>query len=396
LDDHQHASNNVEAAMKTKGAVLWGIEQPWSVEEIEVLPPTDGEVLVEWKAAGMCHSEEHFVTGDMVLPEEMAKANGVPSPFPMLGGHEGAGIVVEVGAGVVSVEPGDLVASSFIPACGRCRFCVNGQQVLCMQGAQLMVAGQMSDGVVRHFCRGEALNLYSKCGTFAQHSLLSEQSVVKVDAGLPPSVVSLVSCGVATGWGSAVHAAKTEPGEIVVVVGCGGVGMNAVQGAAMAGAKVVVAVDPVAFKRDEAVKFGATLAYDSMATAIDEIRSMTNGLMADKVIMVPSVLYGEMMAEALTLTRKGGICVLTGVAPLLQTESSINLMQVAMMTKTIRGTLFGSGNPRFDIPNLLSLYEAGQLMLDELVTSTYGLEDINQGFDDMREGKNLRGVIVFD
>jgi len=382
--------------MKTKGAVLWGIEQPWSIEEIEVLAPSDGEVLVEWKAAGMCHSEEHFVTGDMVLPEEQAIAAGVPSPFPLLGGHEGAGVVLDVGAGVHSVAPGDLVSSSFIPACGRCRFCVNGQQVLCMQGAQLMVAGQMVDGVVRHFCRGEALNLYSKCGTFAQHSVLSEQSVVKVDADLPPQVVALVSCGVATGWGSAVHAAGTEPGEIVVVVGCGGVGMNAVQGAAMAGAKVVVAVDPVAFKRDEALKFGATVTFDSMTTAIDEIRSMTNGLMADKVIMVPSVLYGDLMAEALTLTRKGGTCVITGVAPMTQTESSINLMSVAMMSKRIQGTLFGSGNPRFDIPNLLSMYQAGQLKLDELITNTYSLDDINQGFDDMREGRNLRGVIVFD
>ena len=382
--------------MKTKGAVLWGIEQPWSIEEIEVLAPSDGEVLVEWKAAGMCHSEEHFVTGDMVLPEEQAIAAGVPSPFPLLGGHEGAGVVLDVGAGVHSVAPGDLVSSSFIPACGRCRFCVNGQQVLCMQGAQLMVAGQMVDGVVRHFCRGEALNLYSKCGTFAQHSVLSEQSVVKVDADLPPQVVALVSCGVATGWGSAVHAAGTEPGEIVVVVGCGGVGMNAVQGAAMAGAKVVVAVDPVAFKRDEALKFGATVTFDSMTTAIDEIRSMTNGLMADKVIMVPSVLYGDLMAEALTLTRKGGTCVITGVAPMTQTESSINLMSLAMMSKRIQGTLFGSGNPRFDIPNLLSMYQAGQLKLDELITNTYSLDDINQGFDDMREGRNLRGVIVFD
>jgi len=265
-----------------------------------------------------------------------------------------------------------------------------------MQGAMLMVAGQMSDGVVRHFCRGEPLNAYSKCGTFARHSLLSEQSVVKVDPTLAPAVVALVSCGVATGWGSAVHAGEVEPGDVVVVVGCGGVGMNAVQGAAMAGARVVVAVDPVAFKREQAFGFGATHAFASMVDAIEAVREMTSGLMADKVIMVPSVLYGDLMAEAMTLTCKGGTCVVTGVAPMLQTESSINLMSLAMMSKQIRGTLFGSGSPRFDIPNLLSMYQAGKLKLDELVTRTYRLEDVNQGFEDMREGRNLRGVILFD
>jgi S-(hydroxymethyl)glutathione dehydrogenase/alcohol dehydrogenase len=382
--------------MKSTGAVLWGVDQPWSVEEIKVLPPATGEVLVEWRAAGMCHSEEHFVTGDMVLPEEMAESAGVASPFPLLGGHEGAGTVLEVGPGVSTVGAGDLVAASFMPTCGRCRFCVTGRQALCMQGASLLVAGQMSDGVIRHFCRGEALNLYSKCGTFSRHSVLSEQSVVKVDPDLPPAVVALVSCGVATGWGSAVHCAETEPGEIVVVVGCGGVGMNAVQGAAMAGAKVVIAVDPVAFKREEAFKFGATHAFESMADAIEALREMTLGVMADKVIMVPSVLYGDLMAEAMTLTRKGGTCVVTGVAPMLQSESSINLMQLAMMSKQIKGTLFGSGSPRFDIPNLLSMYRLGKLKIDELITRTYQLEDINQGFDDMREGRNLRGVIIFD
>jgi S-(hydroxymethyl)glutathione dehydrogenase/alcohol dehydrogenase len=382
--------------MKSTGAVLWGVGEQWSVEEIEVLGPAEGEVLIEWKAAGLCHSEEHFVTGDMVLPEEMAREAGVASPFPLLGGHEGAGIVLEVGAGVRSVEPGDLVATSFMPSCGRCRFCVTGRPVLCMQGAMLMVAGQMSDGVVRHFCRGEPLNAYSKCGTFARHSLLSEQSVVKVDPSLPPEVVALVSCGVATGWGSAVYAAETEPGDVVVVVGCGGVGMNAVQGAAMAGARVVVAVDPVAFKREQAAGFGATHAFASMGDAIEAVREMTTGLMADKVIMVPSVLYGDLMADAMTLTRKGGTCVVTGVAPMLQGEASINLMSLAMMSKQIRGTLFGSGSPRFDIPNLLSMYQAGKLKLDELVTRTYRLEDVNQGFEDMREGRNLRGVILFD
>lgn len=382
--------------MKSTGAVLWGVGEKWSVEEIEILPPAAGEVLVEWKAAGLCHSEEHFVTGDFVLPAAIREQAGQPSPFPMLGGHEGAGVVLEVGAGVTEVGPGDLVASSFMPSCGRCRYCTRGQQSLCRQGAALMLPGQMVDGVVRHFCRGEPLNLYSKCGTFARHSILSEQSVIKVDPSLSPAVVALVSCGVATGWGSAVHRAGTVAGDVVVVVGCGGVGMNAVQGAAMAGAKAVIAVDIAEFKRDSAPLFGATHTCASMAEAIDLVREMTYGEMADRVIMVPSVMHGDLMAEGMTLTGKGGTCVVTGVAPILQGEASINLMQLAMWNKEIKGTIFGSGSPRFDVPNLLSMYAAGKLKLDELVTRTYPLEDINTGYEDMRQGRNLRGVIVFD
>lgn len=382
--------------MKSTAAVLWGVGEKWSVEEIEVLAPAPGEVLVGWKAAGLCHSEEHFVTGDFVLPDEMREQAGMPSPFPMLGGHEGAGVVLEVGLGVTDLQPGDLVAASFMPACGLCRYCVTGRQSLCRQGAALMLPGQMVDGVVRHFCRGEPLNLYSKCGTFARHSLLSQQSVIKVDPGLPPAIVAIVSCAVATGWGSAVYRAGTVAGDVVVVVGCGGVGMNVVQGAAMAGAKVVVAVDPVEFKRRLAGGFGATHASASMGEAIDLVREMTYGEMADRVIMVPSVMYGDLMEEAMTLTGKGGTCVVVGVAPLLQAECSINLMQLAMMNKEVKGTIFGSGNPRFDVPNLLSMYAAGRLKLDELVTRTYHLEDINEGYEDMRQGRNVRGVILFD
>jgi S-(hydroxymethyl)glutathione dehydrogenase/alcohol dehydrogenase len=380
--------------MKTRAAVLWGVGEPWKVEDVDIDDPAPGEVLVEWKAAGLCHSEEHFVTGDFVMAEELRQQYGMPSPFPMIGGHEGAGVVLEVGPGVTSVVPGDLVAASFIPACGRCRYCVTGRQSLCNQGAQLMQPGQMVDGVVRHFTAGTPLNLYAKCGTFAGHTLVSEQSVIKVDADLSPEAVALVSCGVATGWGSAVHRAGTVPGDVVVVVGCGGVGMNAVQGAAMAGAKVVVAVDPVSFKRDLALKLGATHATASMAEALPLVREMTWGAMADRVIMVPSVMLGDLMAEAMALTGKGGTCVVTAVAPMTQGQAAINLMDLAMSNKEIKGTIFGSGNPRFDIPNLLSMYQAGQLKVDELVTRTYTLDQINDGYQDMRDGHNVRGVIV--
>jgi S-(hydroxymethyl)glutathione dehydrogenase/alcohol dehydrogenase len=172
------------------------------------------------------------------------------------------------------------------------------------------------------------------------------------------------------------------------------VGINAVQGAAMAGARMVVAVDPVPFKQEMALKLGATHAYGSMSEAIKELQSVTLGVMADKVIMVPGVMYGELMAEAMALTSKGGTCVVTGVAPIMQTEASISLLDLAMMNKEIKGTIFGSGNPRFDIPHLLKLYRMGQLHLDEVITRTYGLEEINEGYDDMKSGRIIRGVIT--
>jgi S-(hydroxymethyl)glutathione dehydrogenase/alcohol dehydrogenase len=191
--------------MKSRAAVLWGIGEAWKVEDIDIGAPAPGEVLVRWQAAGLCHSEEHFVTGDFVMPEDLRRQVGMPSPFPMIGGHEGAGLVAEVGAGVRSVSVGDSVATSFIPTCGRCRYCVTGRQNLCNQGAQLMQPGQMVDGVVRHFCGGEALNLYAKCGTFAEHSLVSEESVIKVDSDLPPAAVARLGLRRAPGrhdsWG---------------------------------------------------------------------------------------------------------------------------------------------------------------------------------------------------
>jgi Zn-dependent alcohol dehydrogenase len=207
--------------------------------------------------------------------------------------------------------------------------------------------------------------------------------------------VALVSCGVATGWGSAVKRAEVTPGDTVVVVGIGGIGINAVQGAAMAGAKRVIAVDPVEFKRETAMQMGATHVFASMAEAIPAVTEMTWGQMADKVIMTPGVLHGEMMTEAMTLTGKGSTCVVTAISPMMSETANINLFQLAMWQKEVKGTIFGSLNPRADIPMLLGLYRNGNLKLDELVTKTYTLDQINEGYQDMRDGKNIRGVIVY-
>ena len=382
--------------MKTRAAVLWGIGQDWKIEDIDLDPPKAGEVKVKMAAAGLCHSDEHMITGDLALTDEMALAMGVPPMFPIIGGHEGAGVIVEVGPGVTSVQPGDHVSASFVPSCGRCHYCATGRQNLCDLGAAAFQRGQITDGTPRHHCRGQELNLFAKLGTFSEHTVVAEASVIKVEPDIPLDLVALVSCGVATGWGSAVQRAGVTPGDVVVVVGIGGIGINAVQGAKMAGAKHVVAVDPVEFKREKAMEFGATHTFSSMAEAIPAVQELSWGRMADKVIMTPGVLYGDLMAEAMTLTGKGGTCVATAVAPMTQATASINLFELSMWNKEIKGTIFGSLNPRADIPRLLGLYREGQLKLSELITQRYSLDEINEGYQAMRDGKNIRGVITFD
>ena len=382
--------------MKTRAAVLWGLHQDWKIEEIEIDEPKTGEVLVRWLAAGLCHSDEHLVTGDMVVPEEVRLQFGLPPVFPIIGGHEGAGVVEAVGPGVTTLQPGDHVAASFIPACGRCRYCVTGRTNLCDLGAAVFGPGQISDGTDRHHVDGTGIGIVAKLGTFAEHGVIHESSAVRVDADLPATAVALVSCGVTTGAGSAITRANIRPGDRVVVVGIGGVGINAVQGARLAGARVIVAVDPVEFKQKAALDFGATHACASMEEAQPLVAELTTGQMADAVILTPSVMYGDLLAPALTLTGKGGTCVVTAVAPMTQATADLNLFELAMWQKEVRGVLFGAGNPRADIPRLLELYRAGQLKLDELVTSTYRLDQINEGYQDMRDGKNIRGVITFD
>jgi S-(hydroxymethyl)glutathione dehydrogenase/alcohol dehydrogenase len=384
--------------MKTHAAILWGRRQDWQIEEIDLDPPKEQEVLVKWAAAGLCHSDQHLRSNDIGSSGEPVEVPEQPEPrlFPMVGGHEGGGVVLEVGPGVHSVRPGDHVAASFFPICGRCRMCTTGHSNLCDLGAATFAPGQISDGTSRYHLNGLDLNVMAKVGTFAEHSVVHEASLVKVEPDLPLNVVALVSCGVTTGWGSAVYRAEVMPGETVVVVGIGGVGINAVQGARMAGAKNVIAVDPVEFKQKSALDFGATHALGSMEEAIPLVTELTRGQMADAVILMPSVMFGDLMANALTLTGKGGTCVVTGVAPQSQTECSINLFELAMWQKEVRGVVFGAANPRFDIPNLLDLYKSGQLMLDELITRTYQLDQINQGYQDMLDGVNIRGVIAFD
>lgn len=381
--------------MKTKAAILWETHAKWSVEDIELDAPKENEVLVKLAASGLCHSDEHMVTGDMVIDPEIAAAFGL-SQFPLIGGHEGAGEVVEIGPGVKNLAVGDHVVFSFIPACGRCPSCAIGQQHLCDLGAFLLAGRQILDGSSRHHAHdGTDLGLMASVGTFEPYTVANEASCVKIEPYIPLDKAALVGCGVTTGWGSAVYAAGVQAGETVVVVGCGGVGMNAVQGAAMAGAQHVVAVDPVEFKREQAPTFGATHTVASMEEAAALVGELTWGANADKAILTTGVAEGQLVAPLLSLVKKGGRAVITAVAPMSQTQVDLNLFEFSMMRKELVGCVFGNANPRRDIPRLLKLYMDGVLKLDELVTTTYDLEDINQGYVDMREGVNLRGVVKY-
>ena len=251
--------------MKTRAAILRERNQPWSVEEIELDPPKAGEVLVKLAAAGLCHSDEHLMTGDLM--------GASPEP-PLVGGHEGSGVVLEVGEGVSWLEPGDHVIFGFVPSCGRCKSCAEGRSNLCDNTAFFPTGMQLSDGTARHHgVDGEDLALMCLLGTFAEHTVVNESSCVKIDKEWPLQQACLLGCGVVTGWGSAVYAADVQPGDYVAVVGIGGIGANAVQGAKMAGARVVTAIDPVEFKREKAQVFGATHTYASMTEAMEISRA---------------------------------------------------------------------------------------------------------------------------
>ena len=381
--------------MDTQAAILYEPHTDWSVEDITLDSPKQGEVLVKLTASGLCHSDEHLVSGDMVMPPEIAEMLGLQQ-FPIIGGHEGAGEVVEVGPGVTNLAVGDHVALGFVPSCGRCPSCARGQQNLCDLGAFLLAGRQITDFTARHHTKdGADVGIMCCLGTFASHTVVSEASCIKIENDIPLDKAALVGCGVTTGWGSATYAADVQPGETVLIIGIGGVGINAVQGAAMAGARHVIAVDPVQFKRDQALLFGATHTAASVEEAAALVGELTWGANADKAIITTGVAEGTMIAPVMAMVSKGGTLVVTSVAPLTAEDVKLSLFELTLQQKTLKGSIFGSANPRRDIPRLLRLYMEGKLKLDELVTTTYPLADVNQGYQDMRDGKNLRGMILY-
>lgn len=370
--------------MKTKGALLWEVNSPWRVDEIELGDPVEGEVQVRMHAAGMCHSDYHLTTG------------ATPMGLPALGGHEGAGVITKVGKGVTGLEEGDHVVMAFIPACGSCAPCMKGFRSLCDRGAVLLGGKAIADGTNRIHAGSHEVSAMNLLGTFSPYMTVHQDSVVKIDKDVPFEAAAIMGCAVPTGFGSATNVAEVQPGETVIIVGVGGIGMSALQGAVISGARRVIAIDPVPFKREAAIKFGATHVYPSMAEALMPVMEETWGLMADKVIIAVGDMKGEYIEEALTLTAKTGTCVVTGMGAMVDVDVKLNLFLFTMLQKTLKGNIFGGGSSHIETPRLVGLYKSGLLKIDEMITTTYKLEDINTGYQDVLDGKNIRGVITYD
>jgi NDMA-dependent alcohol dehydrogenase len=382
--------------MRSRAAILHEVGGPWSVEDFELDPPRAGEVLVQMAAAGLCHSDDHVLKGDMSASNEVLRSLGLPTMFPLIGGHEGSGIVVEVGDGVTDFAPGDHVVMSFIAVCGQCRWCASGMEYLCDNGGQVLTPGMPTDGTFRHHTAdGKPLGHISKIGAFAEHTVVSANSIVKIEPHLPLVPSALLSCAIPTGYGSAVNRAGVRGGDTVVVIGAGGIGTGAIQGARINGAVHIVAVDPVEFKQKEALRFGATHSVATAAAAAELVRALTYGVMADSVVVSPSLISGDDVHAAIKLIRKGGTCVLTGMTPQTTRSIKIALQDFILWNKNLVGTVFGSCNPRADIPRFARMYDAGQLRLDEMITRRYPLSDIDDAYNDLLNGEIIRGVIDF-
>jgi len=284
---------------------------------------------------------------------------------------------------------------TFLPSCGQCRWCSTGHTNLCDLGGAIILGPQL-DGTYRFHARNQDIGQMCLLGTFSPHTAVPAASCVVIDRDIPLSVAALVGCGVTTGWGSAVYAADAQPGDTVVVMGVGGIGINAVQGARLAGAEMIVAVDPVEFKRDQALIFGATHVASNVDEAWAIVSEATRGVMAEKAILTTDVAEGAYVAQALSLVQKTGLVVVTAIGHPEQTSVDMSLFELTLYEKQVKGALFGSANARADIPKLLRLYRSGQLKLAELITRTYRLEDLNEGYADLRAGINLRGLVRYD
>jgi S-(hydroxymethyl)glutathione dehydrogenase/alcohol dehydrogenase len=372
--------------MKTRAAVLYAQPSEWEVVEVDLEPPRQGEVLIRMAASGLCHSDVHVASGDQPL-----------RAMPMAGGHEGAGVIAEVGPHTSGLEIGDHVVLSFLPVCGRCRMCATGHQNLCDLGAAMYIGSRPDDPTsFRMSIQGEPVAQMAGISTHSDYTVADVRSVVRIDRDIPLDRAALLGCGVATGWGSVTKMADLHTGDVAIIMGVGGVGINAVQAARTLGAGAIIAADPVDRKLDWARKLGATHAVRSMEEATAIAQRLTNGQGADATVVCVGDTGPEHVIQALASIRKGGTVVLTGVGGGADLDGPpFDNTLLTSFQKRIQGALYGGMNPTWDIPHLLTQYRQGQLELDALITRTYTLDDINEGYSDMLAGENLRGVLVF-
>ena len=367
-------------AKQSKAVLCRELNKPVVVETITVESPKRGEVMVKIAACGVCHSD-------------LSATNGtIPLPPPMVLGHEAAGTICELGEGVTDLAIGDTVVVSWVPMCGKCRYCVMGRPALCDVSAKATIT--LPDGTSRlKDAKGNTLNHFAGVGVMAEYATLHRDSVIKTDPSIGMDKAAIVGCAVMTGVGAALNTAKVEPGSSCVVFGAGGIGLNAIQGCALAGANQIIAIDTSDKKLEFARSFGATHTINPATDgdAVGKVMALTSGG-ADYAF--ECIGLGATIQQAYGCIRKGGTAVVVGVAKI---GEMVNLMAFMMpfTEKVLVGSMYGSARPSIDFPRLLALYKNGRLKLDELVTATYTIDQAPQAFEDMVAGLNARGVIIF-
>ncbi len=374
--------------MKTRAAVLHALDkqapfaqsQPLRIEEIELDAPGEGEVLIKMTAAGLCHSDLSVMTGVR------------PRPVPMALGHEASGTVVQTGAGVGDLKPGDHVVLVFVPSCGHCMPCMEGRPALCEPGAQANGNGSLLSGERRLHLHGHDIHHHMGISAFAEYAVVSRRSCVKIGQDIDPVESALFGCAVLTGVGAVVNTAKVQAGQTVAVLGLGGVGLCAMLGAIASGAAQIIAIDVHDSKLEVAISLGATAVINAHdADAVDRVKALTKGGVDFAFEMAGMVQAMEM---AYRMTRRGGTTI---TASLPHPQHHWPLQQVSLVTeeRTVKGSYIGSCVPARDIPRYIDLYLAGKLPVNQLMGERLKLDDINRGFDRLDAGTSLRDLIVF-
>ncbi|GMU56494.1 MAG: alcohol dehydrogenase [Candidatus Xenobia bacterium] len=369
--------------MKTKAAVALAPSQPLSIETIDLEGPRAGEVLVEIKATGVCHTDAFTLSGRD--PEGL---------FPSVLGHEGAGVVLECGAGVTSLKPGDHVIPLYIPECRQCKTCLSNKSNLCTAIRDTQGKGLMPDGTSRFSLNGEQVHHYMGCSTFANHIVLPEIALAKIRSDAPFDKVCYIGCGVTTGIGAVINTAKVAPGDRVVVFGLGGIGLNVIQGARMAGAHQIVGVDLNPAKRALAEKFGMTDFVNPAEVEGDLVAHLVHLTEGGADYSFECIGNVKVMRQALECTHRGwGTSVIIGVAG---AGEEIATRPFQLVTGRVwKGTAFGGARGRRDVPKIVDWYMQGRINIDDLITHTLPLSEINHAFELMHEGKSIRSVITF-
>lgn len=365
--------------MKTMKAVVVNEIGKFATEEFTLDPPKAGELLIKMKATGVCRSDLSVINGT------------IPIPLPCVIGHEGAGVVEELGEGVTQFEVGDHVVLSFVPFCGECNDCHSYRPNLCTVGDT--AGGKLIDGTSRVRRNGEEMDVMTLLGCMAEYVVCATVCAVKIDKSIPLDKAALVGCGVMTGVGAAINTAKVEPGSSVAVFGCGGVGLSVIQGARLAGAGQIIAVDLSDNKLEMAKNFGATHTINGGSEdAVMAIHELTGGGAdyAFEAVGIPAL-----MEQAYAAVRRRGTAVVVGVGKMTE-NMELNALLVSLQGKILMGSMYGDANPPVDFPKLLKLYQSGKLNLDDMVSSTYSIDDADKAFADLENNVNARGVIVYD